>query len=77
MLAEHGATGVLHLAARKQPGESVAQPTRYYRENLGGLATLLDAVAEAGVKRFVFSSSAAVYGDPHVDLITEDTPCAP
>ena len=77
VLAEHGATGVLHLAARKQPGESVAQPIRYYRENLGGLATLLDAVAEAGVRRFVFSSSAAVYGDPHVDLITEDTPCAP
>ncbi len=63
-LAEHEVTGVLHLAARKQPGESVAHPTRYYRENLGGLATLLDAVAEAGVARFVFSSSAAVYGDP-------------
>jgi len=43
----------------------------------GGLATLLDAVAEAGVRRFVFSSSAAVYGDPGVDLITEDTACAP
>ncbi|KES08967.1 UDP-glucose 4-epimerase [Streptomyces toyocaensis] len=77
VLAEHEVTGVLHLAARKQVAESVAQPTRYYRENVGGLATLLDAVAEAGVRRFVFSSSAAVYGDPRVDLITEDTPCAP
>ncbi len=76
-LAEHEVTGVLHLAARKQVAESVAQPTRYYRENVGGLATLLDAAAEAGVRRFVFSSSAAVYGDPRVDLITEDTPCAP
>ena len=75
--AEHGVTGVVHLAARKQAGESVAQPTRYYRENLGGLMTLLDAVAGAGIRRFVFSSSAAVYGDPGVDLITEDAPCAP
>ncbi|MFC8195168.1 UDP-glucose 4-epimerase GalE [Streptomyces sp. NPDC060006] len=77
VLAEHAVTGVVHLAARKQVGESVAQPTRYYQENVGGLATLLDAVAGAGVERFVFSSSAAVYGNPDVDLITEDTPCAP
>ncbi|MFE7034128.1 UDP-glucose 4-epimerase GalE [Streptomyces sp. NPDC057621] len=77
VFAEHAVTGVVHLAARKQVGESVAQPTRYYQENLGGLATLLEAVAGAGVRRFVFSSSAAVYGNPDVDLITEDTPCAP
>jgi len=77
VFAEHEVTGVVHLAARKQVAESVAQPTRYYRENVGGLATLLDAVAGAGIERFVFSSSAAVYGDPGVDLITEDTPCAP
>ncbi|WP_037673389.1 UDP-glucose 4-epimerase GalE [Streptomyces griseus] len=77
VLTEHAVTGVVHLAARKQVAESVAQPTRYYQENVGGLATLLEAVAEAGVQRFVFSSSAAVYGNPDVDLITEDTPCAP
>ncbi|MFF5516170.1 UDP-glucose 4-epimerase GalE [Streptomyces coeruleorubidus] len=77
VFAEHGVTGVVHLAARKQVAESVARPTRYYQENVGGLVTLLDAVAEAGIERFVFSSSAAVYGDPGVDLITEDTPCAP
>ncbi|CAM5340340.1 UDP-glucose 4-epimerase GalE [Streptomyces canus] len=77
VLAEHAVTGVVHLAARKQVAESVAQPTRYYRENLGGLATLLEAVAEAGVARFLFSSSAAVYGNPDVELITEETPCAP
>ncbi|MFG2791695.1 UDP-glucose 4-epimerase GalE [Streptomyces sp. NPDC048419] len=77
VFARHEVTGVVHLAARKQVAESVAQPTRYYRENVGGLATLLEAVAEAGVERFVFSSSAAVYGNPDVDLITEDTPCAP
>jgi UDP-glucose 4-epimerase len=77
VLAEHSVTGVVHLAAHKQVAESVARPTRYYRENVGGLATLLDAVAEGGVRRFLFSSSAAVYGNPDVDLITEDTPCAP
>ncbi|MEV6587301.1 UDP-glucose 4-epimerase GalE [Streptomyces acidicola] len=77
VLSEHSVTGVVHLAARKQVGESVAQPTRYYQENLGALATLLEAVAEAGIRRFLFSSSAAVYGNPDVELITEDTPCAP
>ncbi|WP_030684558.1 UDP-glucose 4-epimerase GalE [Streptomyces sp. NRRL B-1347] len=78
VLAEHAVTGVVHLAARKQVGESVAQPLRYYRENVGGLVTLLDAVAAAGVRRFVFSSSAAVYGDPPAaGLISEATPCAP
>ncbi|MGW4735502.1 UDP-glucose 4-epimerase GalE [Streptomyces shenzhenensis] len=77
VLAEHTVTGVVHLAARKQVAESVAQPLRYYRENVAGLGTLLEAVADAGIERFVFSSSAAVYGNPDVALITEDTPCAP
>ncbi|MEU6658023.1 UDP-glucose 4-epimerase GalE [Streptomyces sp. NPDC046821] len=75
--AEHAVTGVVHLAAHKQVGESVERPELYYRDNVGGLAVLLDAVAEAGVRRFVFSSSAAVYGNPDVDLITETTPCVP
>lgn len=76
--AEHAVTGVVHLAARKQVGESVEQPLRYYRENVGGLTTLLEAVVDAGVQRFVFSSSAAVYGNPpDADLVAEDTPCAP
>ncbi|MET8687017.1 UDP-glucose 4-epimerase GalE [Streptomyces sp. NPDC004732] len=78
VFAQHDVTGVVHLAARKQVGESVEQPLRYYRENLGGLTTLLEAVADAGIKRFVFSSSAAVYGNPpDADLVGEDTPCAP
>lgn len=78
VFAEHDVTGVVHLAARKQVGESVEQPLRYYRENVGGLVTLLEAVADAGIKRFVFSSSAAVYGNPpDVDLVSEDTPCVP
>ncbi|MGW0582286.1 UDP-glucose 4-epimerase GalE [Streptomyces sp. NPDC002920] len=77
VFAEHAVTGVVHLAAHKQVAGSVTDPTLYYRENVGGLATLLEAVAGAGIGRFVFSSSAAVYGAPDVDLITEDTPCAP
>ncbi|MFJ8449737.1 UDP-glucose 4-epimerase GalE [[Kitasatospora] papulosa] len=77
VLAEHAVTGVVHLAAKKQVGESVEKPLLYYRENVTGLAVLLEAVVAAGVKRFLFSSSAAVYGVPDVELITEETPCAP
>ncbi|OEV03959.1 UDP-glucose 4-epimerase GalE [Streptomyces oceani] len=76
-LAEHEVRGVLHLAARKQPAESVEQPLRYYEENVHGLTVLLEAVVAAGVRRFVFSSSAAVYGSVDVDLVREDTPCVP
>ncbi|MFM9367046.1 UDP-glucose 4-epimerase GalE [Streptomyces sp. Da 82-17] len=75
--AEHGITGVVHLAAKKQVGESVEQPLRYYQENVEGLRVLLEAVVAAGVPSFVFSSSAAVYGMPDVDLVTEETPCVP
>ncbi|MGW6272996.1 UDP-glucose 4-epimerase GalE [Streptomyces sp. NPDC055060] len=76
-LREHAVTGVVHLAAKKQVGESVEQPLRYYHENVEGLRVLLSAVAEAGVASFVLSSSAAVYGMPDVDLVTEETPCLP
>lgn len=75
--AEHEVTGVVHLAAHKQVGESVEKPELYYRDNVGGLAALLETVAAAGVRRFVFSSSAAVYGNPDVGLITESTATAP
>ncbi|MBB5936663.1 UDP-glucose 4-epimerase GalE [Streptomyces zagrosensis] len=77
VLTEHEVSGVVHLAARKQVGESVEQPIRYYEENVHGLAVLLGAVTAADVRAFVFSSSAAVYGMPDVDLVTEDTPCLP
>lgn len=76
-LAEHGITGVIHLAAKKQVGESVEQPLRYYEENVHGLTVLLEGVVAAGVRRFVLSSSAAVYGMPDVDLVTEETPTLP
>ncbi|MER7750567.1 UDP-glucose 4-epimerase GalE [Kitasatospora sp. NPDC097643] len=76
-IREHAVEGILHFAAKKQVGESVEQPFFYYRENMAGLQTVLEAAAEGGVKRFLFSSSAAVYGMPDVDLVTESTPCAP
>ncbi|MEU5025470.1 UDP-glucose 4-epimerase GalE [Streptomyces milbemycinicus] len=75
--ADLGVTGVVHLAAKKQVGESVEQPLRYYRENVHGLTVLLEAVVAAGIGSFLFSSSAAVYGMPDVELVTEDTPCRP
>ncbi|MCK1797088.1 UDP-glucose 4-epimerase GalE [Streptomyces sp. XM4193] len=77
VFAEHDIRGVVHLAAKKQVGESVEQPLRYYDENVGGLRTLLEAAVAAGVREFVFSSSAAVYGSPEVDPVTESTPCVP
>ena len=76
-LREHDVRGVVHIAAKKQVGESVADPLLYYRENLDGLTALLDACREHGVDRFVFSSSAATYGLPDVEFVTEDTPGVP
>ncbi|WP_336322646.1 UDP-glucose 4-epimerase GalE [Streptomyces lavendofoliae] len=77
VLREHAVTGIVHIAGKKQVAESVAKPLHYYRENVEGLRTLLQGAVEAGVTRFLFSSSAAVYGMPDVDLVTETTPCAP
>ncbi|MEU4131027.1 UDP-glucose 4-epimerase GalE [Streptomyces wuyuanensis] len=77
VLRDHAVTGVVHIAGKKQVAESVAKPLHYYRENVEGLRVLLDAAVAAGVGRFLFSSSAAVYGMPDVDLVTEETPCAP
>ncbi|NEA46372.1 UDP-glucose 4-epimerase GalE [Streptomyces sp. SID10815] len=76
-LRDHDIAGVVHIAAKKQVGESVERPLHYYRENVTGLQTLLEAMTATGADRLVFSSSAAVYGMPDVDLVTEDTPCLP
>src|SRR5262249_4446281 len=65
---------VIHFAALKTVGESIAQPLDYYRNNLGGLVALLETLRIYDVKRFVFSSSAAVYGDPHAVPIDESFP---
>ena len=67
---------VIHLAARKAVGESVARPIWYYRENVVGLATVLEAMAAAGISRLVFSSSAAVYGDA-TGIVAESAPAVP
>jgi UDP-glucose 4-epimerase len=72
-----GVTGVVHIAAKKQVAESVARPLHYYRENVDGLLTLLEACRDHGVEQLVFSSSAATYGMPDVELVTEDTATAP
>ncbi|MGY1769960.1 UDP-glucose 4-epimerase GalE [Blastococcus sp. SYSU D00813] len=76
-LREHAVRGIVHLAAKKQVEESVRRPLHYYRENVEGLRVLLEAASEAGVGSFVFSSSAAVYGAPDVDLVHEDVDCRP
>ncbi len=68
---------VIHLAALALVGESVAQPLRYYRENVGGLLNLLEAMQRVDVKQIVFSSTAAVYGVPQQVPITEDCPLRP
>jgi UDP-glucose 4-epimerase len=76
-LRDHDVRGVVHLAAKKSVEESVREPLLYYRENVEGLRVLLEAATAAGVESFVFSSSAAVYGEPDVDLVTEDVECRP
>lgn len=68
---------VVHLAARSLVGESVAHPERYWHGNIVATLGLLDAMRAAGVKRMVFSSTAAVYGDADVDQITEAVPTRP
>jgi UDP-glucose 4-epimerase len=72
-----GADAVLHFAAKSLVGESVAHPERYWRANLVATLALLDAMRDAGVRRLVFSSTAATYGAPDVSPITEDIPTAP
>lgn len=68
---------VIHLAAAKLVDESMAHPARYFRNNVGGMASLLEVLDELGVRRFVYSSSAAVYGTQAVMPIREDAPVQP
>jgi UDP-glucose 4-epimerase len=76
-MVEHGVTGVMHFAALKSVPESVADPVRYYHENIGGIVSLLTAMSDVGVARIVYSSSAAVYGIPPTPVVTEQTPTVP
>lgn len=74
VFATHEVDAVIHFAASKAVGESVAQPLAYYDNNLGGLITLLQVMQVAGCRRIVFSSSATVYGDPARVPIDEGFP---
>lgn len=76
-LRDHSVEGVVHLAGFKYAGVSVAQPLLTYQQNVTGTATLLEQMDAMGVDKIVFSSSAATYGTPDVDLVTEDTPVSP
>jgi UDP-glucose 4-epimerase len=75
--AEHDITGVVHVAGFKYAGVSVTKPLHTYEQNVTGTQTLLARMQEAGVGNIVFSSSAAVYGTPDVELVTEETPKNP
>ncbi|HEY8318241.1 MAG TPA: UDP-glucose 4-epimerase GalE [Amnibacterium sp.] len=77
VLQRHEVEGVMHIAGFKYAGVSVQRPLHTYAQNVTGTATLLGAMADAGVDKIVFSSSAAVYGTPDVDLVTETTPKHP
>lgn len=74
---EYQIEAVIHLAAYKAPGESVAQPYRYFKNNVSGTLSLLEAMHRAGVQYIVFSSSAAVYGTPEAIPVREDAPLHP
>ncbi|BDZ45977.1 UDP-glucose 4-epimerase GalE [Naasia aerilata] len=74
---EHDVTGVVHLAGFKYAGVSVQRPLHTYLQNVTGTATLLGVMSDRSVDRIVFSSSAAVFGTPDVDLVTEATPTRP
>ena len=77
LMTKHKVDSVIHLAALKQVGASVENPEEYFNKNLGGQANLLLAMRGAGVKKLVFSSSAAAYGIPDVDLVSEDETASP
>lgn len=74
LFSSHRFDAVIHFAGLKAVGESVAQPLRYYDNNVHGSVVLFETMAEAGVKTVVFSSSATVYGVPHALPIREDFP---
>ena len=75
--AMQGIDGVVHLAAKKAVGESMEKPDLYALNNLNGTINVLNAMVKEGVKYFVFSSTAAVYGMPEVEVLDEQTPLNP
>lgn len=77
VLIKYNVEGVIHLAGASKVEESVSNPLHYYNQNVYGTLQLLDAMQSVGVKRLVFASSAAVYGDPETSFLTEDAPLLP
>lgn len=74
LFADYPIESVINFAGLKAVGESMEKPLEYYQCNVHGASTLLQAMSEAGVKSFVFSSSATVYGEPDTDCYHEDLP---
>ncbi len=77
VLADDGIEAILHCAARSLVGESAVEPAKYYIDNVAGGVTLLEAARAVGIRRFVFSSTAAVYGVPEATPIPESAPLRP
>jgi UDP-glucose 4-epimerase len=77
LFTEHKISGVVHLAGFKYAGVSVSRPLHTYTQNVNGMVTLLRSMAAHGVSNLVFSSSAAVYGTPTTDLVSEQEPTHP
>ena len=76
-LRDHDCVGVIHLAAKKAVSESMERPLYYWEQNVEGFRSLLAATVDAGLAAVVLSSSAACYGEPDVEVVTEDAPTRP
>lgn len=76
-ILRQGIDAVVHFAAKKAVNESVTNPEKYFRDNIGGTINLLSAMRDARVTRLIFSSSAAVYGEPDNPVVYETTACHP
>jgi len=77
LMQRHEVEAIIHFAASVVVPESVRHPLAYYRNNTANSRTLIEAAADAGVRRFIFSSTAAVYGNPAIVPVPEDAPLAP
>lgn len=77
VLKKYSPEAVIHFASSAYVGESVENPFKYYRNNVGGALSLLDAMSQARVKNIVFSSTCATYGVPNIKLISEECPQTP
>ncbi|MBQ9406032.1 MAG: UDP-glucose 4-epimerase GalE [Desulfovibrio sp.] len=77
IFSEQHVDAVLHFAASSLVGESMAQPLKYFQNNIGGMLALLEAMSRHGTDKIVFSSTAAVYGEPDSVPISEDAPLRP